>query len=204
MTNHSSSTTTFPRNGLGLPSFRSSVFPHVVAVCSIDRSLLTIVNLDRHPYCTSDPFPPLVAFPQCDFLRIPRAYRLERSIVVQSIPLPRGPVHYTVSRLQRSQFVPLLKGVYRAVVLVIAPTPLVAANFILLGHIIQLLGPQYSRLTPRRCKLYESILSIALLNLEHRHHRLRFLCKYIFQLLLRCLFSRSPGCHRPRCPRRGR
>jgi hypothetical protein len=36
------------------------------------------------------------------------------------------------------------------VTLVIAPTPLVAVNFILLGRIIRLLGPQYSRLTPRR------------------------------------------------------
>ncbi|KAF8461147.1 RTA1-domain-containing protein [Russula ochroleuca] len=34
--------------------------------------------------------------------------------------------------------------------LVVAPTPLVAANFILLGRIIRRLGPQYSRLTPRR------------------------------------------------------
>ncbi|KAI0263773.1 RTA1 like protein-domain-containing protein [Gloeopeniophorella convolvens] len=33
---------------------------------------------------------------------------------------------------------------------IIAPTPLVAANFILLGRIIQRLGPQYSRLTPKR------------------------------------------------------
>jgi hypothetical protein len=31
--------------------------------------------------------------------------------------------------------------------LVVAPTPLVAANFILLGRIIRRLGPQYSRLT---------------------------------------------------------
>ncbi|KAI0282477.1 RTA-like protein [Russula aff. rugulosa BPL654] len=34
--------------------------------------------------------------------------------------------------------------------LVVAPTPLVAANFILLGRIVRRLGPQYSRLTPRR------------------------------------------------------
>jgi len=38
----------------------------------------------------------------------------------------------------------------QAVTLVVAPTPLVAANFILLGRIIRRLGPQYSRLTPRR------------------------------------------------------
>jgi len=34
--------------------------------------------------------------------------------------------------------------------LIIAPTFLVAANFIILGRIIRRLGPQYSRLTPRR------------------------------------------------------
>ncbi|KAG2040870.1 RTA1 like protein [Suillus americanus] len=32
---------------------------------------------------------------------------------------------------------------------IIAPTPLVAANFIILGRIITQVGPQYSRLTPR-------------------------------------------------------
>ena len=46
----------------------------------------------------------------------------------------------------------LCSWVYRAVTLVVAPTPLVAVNFILLGRIIRRLGPQYSRLTPRRCE----------------------------------------------------
>ncbi|KAH9057048.1 RTA1-domain-containing protein [Lactarius deliciosus] len=40
--------------------------------------------------------------------------------------------------------------IMQAVTLIIAPTPLVAANFVLLGRIIRRLGPQYSRLTPRR------------------------------------------------------
>ncbi|KAI0282480.1 RTA1-like protein [Russula aff. rugulosa BPL654] len=40
--------------------------------------------------------------------------------------------------------------IIQAVNLVVAPTPLVAANFILLGRIVRRLGPQYSRLTPRR------------------------------------------------------
>ncbi|KAG1809143.1 RTA-like protein [Suillus subaureus] len=35
---------------------------------------------------------------------------------------------------------------------VVAPTPLVAANFIILGKIIGLAGPQYSRLTPKICQ----------------------------------------------------
>ncbi|KDQ58307.1 hypothetical protein JAAARDRAFT_128618 [Jaapia argillacea MUCL 33604] len=35
---------------------------------------------------------------------------------------------------------------------IIAPTPLVAANFIILGKIIRRLGSQYSRLSPKWCK----------------------------------------------------
>jgi hypothetical protein len=36
---------------------------------------------------------------------------------------------------------------------ILAPTPLVAANFIILGKIIARLGPQYSRLSPKLCQL---------------------------------------------------
>lgn len=36
---------------------------------------------------------------------------------------------------------------------IIAPTPLVAANFIILGKVIDKLGRQYSRLKPMWCKL---------------------------------------------------
>jgi hypothetical protein len=36
---------------------------------------------------------------------------------------------------------------------ILAPTPLVAANFIILGKIITQLGTQYSRLSPKLCKL---------------------------------------------------
>lgn len=34
---------------------------------------------------------------------------------------------------------------------IIAPTPLVAANFVILGQLITRLGPKYSRLSPRWC-----------------------------------------------------
>jgi RTA1 like protein len=40
----------------------------------------------------------------------------------------------------------------RVTTLVVAPTLLVAANFILLGRVIRRLGPQYSRLTPKLCE----------------------------------------------------
>ena len=76
--------------------------------------------------------------------------------MVESKPLHTGSISLTVSELQWFPFF-LCKKLYRAVTLIIAPTPLVATNFILLGRIIWRLGPQYSRLTPRRCKSYTLI-----------------------------------------------
>lgn len=35
---------------------------------------------------------------------------------------------------------------------IIGPTPLLAANFVLLGQIIPILGSQYSRLTAKTCE----------------------------------------------------
>ncbi|KAH8108532.1 RTA1-domain-containing protein [Phellopilus nigrolimitatus] len=46
---------------------------------------------------------------------------------------------------------------------IIAPTPLVAANFIILGRIIQKLGPQYSRLKPRMYTIVFCSVDIAAL-----------------------------------------
>lgn len=113
------------------------------------------VILTSLPYCTSNPFASLVAFPQCGFMRHSRARRLERSTVVESEPFHKEAVYHTVSEIQPSPFVSLLMGCYRAVSLVVAPTPFVAANFILLGRIIRRLGPQYSRLTPTLCKSHK-------------------------------------------------
>ena len=72
---------------------------------------------------------------------------------------------------------PFVKTGYRAVTLIIAPTPLVAANFILLGRFIRRLGPQYSRLTPKLCKSYNLIQlhGESVMNFEHRYHHLRIL-----------------------------
>lgn len=47
---------------------------------------------------------------------------------------------------------------YRICATIIAPTPLLAANFVILGLIIGHLGAQYSRLTPKWCK-YLSLTS---------------------------------------------
>jgi hypothetical protein len=41
----------------------------------------------------------------------------------------------------------------RLVVTILAPTPMLAANFILLGHIVPRLGTSYSRIAPRLCEL---------------------------------------------------
>ena len=41
---------------------------------------------------------------------------------------------------------------WRITCTIIAPTPFIAANFIILGKIVQRLGPAYSRLSPKWCK----------------------------------------------------
>lgn len=40
----------------------------------------------------------------------------------------------------------------RTSLLVLAPTPLLAANFVIFGRLIRRLGQSYSRLKPRRCE----------------------------------------------------
>ena len=72
---------------------------------------------------------------------------------------------------------PFVKRGYRAVTLIIAPTPLVAANFILLGRFIRRLGPQYSRLTPKLCESKFLLQSHgeSVMKSEHRYHHLRIL-----------------------------
>jgi hypothetical protein len=42
---------------------------------------------------------------------------------------------------------------------IIAPTPLIAANFILLGQVITIIGPQFSRLPPRLCE-YDRVMRV--------------------------------------------
>jgi hypothetical protein len=44
-----------------------------------------------------------------------------------------------------------------------APTPLVAANFIVLENIIKVLGPAYSRLAPRTCRSFLPLIQILVL-----------------------------------------
>lgn len=48
----------------------------------------------------------------------------------------------------------------RLVGTILAPTPFIAANFLTLGRIIDQLGPQYSRLSPKLCILatYTAVL----------------------------------------------
>lgn len=44
-----------------------------------------------------------------------------------------------------------LKRFLRITATILAPTPLVAANFVILGKVILSLGPAYSRLSPKWC-----------------------------------------------------
>ena len=50
---------------------------------------------------------------------------------------------------------------------IIAPTPLVAANFMILGQMIVRLGPCYSRLSPMWCKCRGDLFRCHQLNLFH-------------------------------------
>ena len=43
----------------------------------------------------------------------------------------------------------LLTNGRRIVTTIIAPTPLLAANFVMMGRLVRRLGPSYSRLSPR-------------------------------------------------------
>lgn len=62
--------------------------------------------------------------------------------------------HYSVSG---ALVIPFVEGQYslecflRITATILAPTPLVAANFVILGKVILSLGPAYSRLSPRWC-----------------------------------------------------
>jgi hypothetical protein len=61
--------------------------------------------------------------------------------------------HSPYSGCSQSPFGPsVCSQMPRVTTLVVAPTLLVAANFILLGRVIRRLGPQYSRLTPKLCE----------------------------------------------------
>ena len=46
----------------------------------------------------------------------------------------------------------------RTSLLVLAPTPLLAANFVIFGRLIRRLGQSYSRLKPRRCESVRLVL----------------------------------------------
>jgi hypothetical protein len=123
---------------------------------STDLESLTLVVIRLStPYCTSNTLASLVVIPHCSPLRRSRVLRLERSTVVESEPFHKEAIYHTVSKMQWFAFVTLLMGGHRAVSLVVAPTPLVAANFTLLGRVIRRLGPQYSRLTTTQCKSHK-------------------------------------------------
>jgi hypothetical protein len=82
-----------------------------------------------------------------------RDFGMECSTLVFSKPLAYYSLHNPVS----SSFVPFSffccqHMVVRISCTIIAPTPLVAANFVILGMIIKTLGDYYSRLSTKWCK----------------------------------------------------
>ena len=107
-----------------------------------------------HACRASDPFPLMVAIPDRCCLRNYRNNRVEWPIVVQQEPLPAHAVPYAV-RLCRSSSaftVTLSMKRDRISTTIMAPSFLIAANFIILGRITRRLGPQFCRLSPLHCE----------------------------------------------------
>ena len=52
---------------------------------------------------------------------------------------------------------------------ILGPTPLLAANFVILGRIINMLGPQFSRLSPKWCTCYSTWFVIVMF-IFYRHN----------------------------------
>lgn len=69
----------------------------------------------------------------------------------------------------------LMVSVLRITTTIISPTPLLAANFIILGRVISLLGPEYSRLSPKWCMYHLCTSAFLSADRLHRHHYLLWL-----------------------------
>ena len=60
--------------------------------------------------------------------------------------------------------------------LIVAPTPLLAANFVMMGRIVRRLGVKYSRLSPRLCEWCATRKDDGDIDLWCRYHRFRIYC----------------------------
>ena len=78
---------------------------------------------------------------------------MEREVVVISKPTSIYSIYNSVSRAVVISIVAAIdRRSFRISCTIIAPTPLVAANFVILGMIIDKLGDHYSRLSTKWCK----------------------------------------------------
>jgi hypothetical protein len=119
--------------------------------------LTTVFFVDSCAYGASIPLPFMVVVPDRRSLRLARNTRLECAIVVKQEPAALQGVRHAV----RVPGVLSVWNVYadresrdRMSTTILAPTPFIAANFIILGRITQRLGPQYCRLTFKHCEWF--------------------------------------------------
>jgi hypothetical protein len=68
------------------------------------------------------------------------------------------PIYHSVSCILLSCLGYMLMSPTRISSTIIAPTPLLAATFIIFSRVVQRLGTEYSRLTPKWCMYSEIIL----------------------------------------------
>ena len=79
-----------------------------------------------------------------------------RSALVKFFTVTRGTIQNSVSfSIFHSSFNNSTNGNtrFRIVATILGPTPLLAANFVIFGVLIHRLGIQYSRLSPKSCKI---------------------------------------------------
>ena len=111
------------------------------------------------PSGPSNSFPNAMAATNCRARWDSRGSGLECEVVVISKPTPIYSIYNPVSRAVVILIVAAIdRRSFRISCTIIAPTPLVAANFVILGMIINKLGDHYSRLSTKWCKWIDLFL----------------------------------------------
>jgi len=119
--------------------------------------LTTVFAADSRAYRASFPLPFVVVVPDRRPLRLARSNRLEWPIVVKQKRNVAEGVRYAVRGPGVHQFRTFdadHESRDRITTTILAPTPFIAANFIILGRITKRLGPQYCRLTFKWCEWF--------------------------------------------------
>ena len=111
-------------------------------------------RFNSHPHRPSMSLPPMVVTLHRRSRGSSRDHRMERSPLVKYRAHSVEPFPHAV-RLAPPVFSGTpshaIRPFPRITTTIIAPTPLIAANFVILGQIIKRLGQQYSRLSARWC-----------------------------------------------------